>query len=257
PNEEVTRNGVKDPAKRALASIFNTPQTIRRTDEHDQVTTWVIRLVELHPYPQSFGSFVTWYYTPDGMPIETDIIKHVTLDIGGGQFHSCEVSIQHQPDGRPKLRMAASLLDEGTIAIARAVRESIRAQYPGVRLSDAEAQQVLVKRCVTIGGHNTRVDTLTSDVIATRSHRLLTHIRHLLQEEQSFLLFTGGGSILLAEHLQQLVRAKRSPHSFLFLPKELASVLNAVGGYVLAQTSAQRVKERLQAATAQQRGRDA
>ena len=245
----MTRTGVKDAAGRALASIFNTPQTIRRIDEQDRVTTWVLCLVELHPYPQSFGSFVTWYYTPNGTPIETDIVKHITLDIGGGQFHTCEVSIQHQSDGRPKLRMATSLLDEGTIAIARAVRESIRAQHPGVRLSDAEAQQVLVRKCVTIGGHSTRVDTLTSDIIAARSHRLLTHIRHLLQEEQSFLMFTGGGSILLAEHLQQLVQAKRKTQSFLFIPKDLASVLNAVGGYVLAQTGAQRVKERMQAAT--------
>jgi hypothetical protein len=65
PNEEVTRAGVKDTTGRALASIFNTPQTIRRIDEQDRVTTWVLRLVELHPYPQSFGSFVSWYYTPN------------------------------------------------------------------------------------------------------------------------------------------------------------------------------------------------
>ena len=49
----------------------------------------------------------------------------------------------HQAGGRPKLRMSASLLGEGTIAMARAVRETIRARYPGMQLSDAQAQQVL------------------------------------------------------------------------------------------------------------------
>lgn len=46
--------------------------------------------------------------------------------------------------------------------------------------------------------------------------------------------------MLLAEHLQELVCAKRSQQSFLFVPREFASVLNAIGGYVLAQAIAQR-----------------
>lgn len=59
-------------------------------------------------------------------------------------------------------------------------------------------------------------------------------------------MFTGGGSILLAESLEALVRTKRSPESFLFVPKELASVLNAIGGYILAQASARKLVERIQ-----------
>src|SRR5207245_4444090 len=70
--------------------------------DQGQVTTWILRLVEISPYPQSFASFAAWYYTLDGTPIETDIVKHVTLDIGGGQFHSCEVDILHQVAGRDR-----------------------------------------------------------------------------------------------------------------------------------------------------------
>ncbi|HEU5230210.1 MAG TPA: hypothetical protein VFU49_20485, partial [Ktedonobacteraceae bacterium] len=70
--------------------------------------------------------------------------------------------------------------------------------------------------------------------------------RHQLQEERSFLMFTGGGSILLAQSLHGLVRASRNAQSFLFVPKELASVLNAIGGYVLAQATAQKLLERRQ-----------
>jgi hypothetical protein len=79
------------------------------------------------------------------------------------------------------------------------------------------------------------------------SQRLLTHMRHLLQEDQTFLMFTGGGAILLQHDLDALVKAKRSSNSFLFVPKELSSVLNAIGGYVLAQAVAQK---RARAATA-------
>ncbi len=246
PNEEVSRGGVNEAVRRALTPLFNTTYTIRRTDERGEVTNWIIRLVELNPYPQTFGSFVTWYYTVDGTPVETDIVKHLTLDIGGGQFHQCEVTLQHQLQGMPKLRMAASLLDEGTIAIARAVREQVHVLHPGIRLSDVEAQQVLVSRHVLLEGRRTSVDRIVSEVIAARSQNLLTHLRHQLQDERSFLMFTGGGSILLAQSLQELVRANRGSQSFLFVPKELASVLNAIGGYILAQAKAQKAVGRIQ-----------
>jgi hypothetical protein len=240
PNEEITRNGVKDTVHRALERVFNISHEIRRINEQGKLSTWKLRLVEVNPYPQTFGSFVTWYYTLDGTPIETDIVKHVTLDIGGGQLHTCTVTIEPQGEGRPRLRMQAALLDEGTIAIARAVREQLRAQHSGLRLSDTEAQQVLMSGYVKLGGRRTPVSDLASEVIRSRSQRVLTHMRHLLQEDQTFLMFTGGGRILLGESLHALVRTKRSGQSFLFVPKDLASVLNAIGGYVLAQALAQK-----------------
>lgn len=241
PNEEVSRNQISGPVRQVLPLIFNKTMTIKRTDEQGQLTTWNIRLVELNPYPQTFGSFIPWYYTVDGMPIETPIVKHLTLDIGGGQYHQCEVTLQHQAQGKPKLRMTASLIDDGTITLAREVRERIRAQHPGIRLSDVEAQQVLVSGYALIEGRRTSVREIVSEVIASRSHQFLTHLRHELQDERSFLMFTGGGSILLAESLGALVQTRRSAESFLFVPQQLASVLNAIGGYILAQTNAQKL----------------
>lgn len=121
PNEEMNRGGISESVRHELVPFFNTVHSIRRQDEQGHTTTWRLRLVELNPYPQTFGSFVAWYYTLDGIPIETDIVKHLTLDIGGGQFHQCEVTLQHQDGGKPKLRMTALLLEEGTITIARGV----------------------------------------------------------------------------------------------------------------------------------------
>lgn len=119
----------------------------------------------------------------------------------------------------------------------------------GIRLSDAEAQQVLVSRHALIEGRRTPVNEIVSQVIADRSQNLLAHLRHQLQEERSFLMFSGGGSILLEQTLQALVRASRRPQSFLFVPKELASVLNAIGGYILTQATAQKVVARMQETT--------
>src|SRR5579885_2510681 len=73
PNEEVSRSGVSDRVRRAFQHIFQVPYVVRRTNEQGQVCTWKIRLVELQPYPQTFGSFLTWYYTLDGAAIDTDI----------------------------------------------------------------------------------------------------------------------------------------------------------------------------------------
>ena len=41
------------------------------------------------------------------------------------------------------------------------------------------------------------------------------------------------------------IRAIRGPESFLFVPKELASVLNAISGYILAQATVQKLAEQL------------
>ena len=244
PNEEMTRQGPIEAVRRVLQSIYNRSVRIRRTDEQGRVTNWLIRLVEISPYTQSFASFLAWYYTLDGAPIETDIVRHITLDIGGGQLHSCEVEIHHQAASRPKLRMSASLLGEGTIAMARAASEAIRARYAGIHLSDAQAQQVLTQGAVVVGGRRTRVDDIVMEVIASRSYNMFTRMLPLLQEGQSFIMFVGGGSVLLHQSLRQLVSTKRSPSSYLFVPPEIAPVLNAIGGYVLAQTAAQKVLER-------------
>lgn len=241
PNEELDLKGLRETTRHALRSIFNTAYTIHRTDEQGMQTTWILRLVEIIPYPQSYGSFASVYYTLNGTPLETDIIKYVTLDIGGGQLHACQVDVLHQRGGRPKLRMSASLLGEGTIAIARAARETLRLRYPGVQLSDAEAQQVLMTGAVTVEGRRQPVEEILAGVITSRAQQLFTHMRPWLQDQQSFLLFTGGGSVLLEHSLRQLVSAKRGEYSFLFVPGELASVLNAIGGYVLAQASVQKV----------------
>lgn len=240
PNEEITLQGARPEVSQALRLLFNVPFAVECTDEQGQRTSWNIRLVELTPYPQSFGAFAAWYYTLDGRPGETTVVRHVTLDIGGGQCHECTVDLDARLDGRVKLRMAASLLGEGTIAIARAAREAVRARHPGIHLTNAQAQQVLLTRRVIVGGHRIAVDDLVEDVIAARSQHLFTRMLPFVQEGRNFLLFTGGGSALLEQPLRMMVMPTRTQNQYLFVPPAFSPILNVMGGYVLAQASAQK-----------------
>jgi len=250
PNEEVTLAGPTAEASAALRLIFNVPFSVARTDERGQKTQWVVRLVEINAYPQSFASFATWYYSIDGTPIDTRIIKHVTIDVGGGQTHSCEVDLIHRQDAPVKLRMEAKLLGEGTIRIARSMRDALRAQHAGIRLSDPAAQYALMTRQVAVSGELTDIDALVSEVITARSKQLLSPILEYVQEGQNFLMFTGGGRVLLEQQLREMVAPTRSEGQYLFIAPKLAPVLNAIGGYVLAQAAAKKI---LAAAAEQQR----
>lgn len=241
PNEEITLQGPIAETSAALRLIFNVPLTITRTDERSHQTQWKVRLVEINPYPQSFASFATWYYTVDGTPIDTRIVKHVTIDIGGGQTHSCEVDLIHRQDAPVKLRMEAKLLGEGTISIARPMRDTIRAHYKGVRLSDPAAQYALMTRQLAVAGELTTIDDLVSDVITARSKQLLSPILEYIQEGQNFLMFTGGGRVLLEQQLREMVTPTRSEGQYLFVDPTVSPVLNAIGGYVLAQAAAKKV----------------
>ncbi|WP_376794432.1 hypothetical protein [Thermogemmatispora sp.] len=243
PNEELSRNSLHPAVLQALRPLLEVPRLVQRTDEGGQTSTWRLRLVDVTPYPQTFGSFAAWYYSPTGEALPTHVVKHLTFDIGGGQLHRCTVTIDGPAEGqggRPRLRMQATLLDEGTIALARAARDRLRSHYPGLRLSDTEAQQVLISGTLLRGGRRVDVTELLNEVITARSQRLLTHLRHLLQEEQTFVMCTGGGTILLERALRSLLGQRRAQESMLIVPRELASVLNALGGYLLAQAAAQK-----------------
>jgi len=137
--------------------------------------------------------------------------------------------------------MEARLLGEGTISIARPMKEAIRTQYKGVRLSDPAAQYALMTRQVAIAGELTDIDALVYEVITARSKQLLSPILEYIQEGQNFLMFTGGGRVLLEQQLREMVAPTRTEHQYLFVEPKLSPVLNAIGGYVLAQAAARKV----------------
>jgi hypothetical protein len=162
----------------------------------------------------------------------------VALYLHRGSFETTLSDEDREQD--PDRWMEATLVDEGTIAIARALGTRLRERYPGVRLSDVQAQQALVQGHAILGGRRTPISTLVGEITHLRSQKLLTHLRHLLADEERFLMFTGGGAILLASSLLSLLGERRGPQSYLLVPAAYASTLNALGGYLLVQTAARR-----------------
>lgn len=250
PNEEVELTGVKEPVRVALKRhLLQKHVVVQRTDPDGATTNWSFKIVEMTPYAQSVGSFFAWYYTIDGAAVDTDIVEFVVLDFGGGHLHQCDVQILHRPGKKPSLRMGAKLLGEGTIGIARSVKEMLCDSYPGLSLSDVEAQQILSSGYMTVGGRRTPVRGVVQEVIGARAQKTYTTILPVLQRTRSYLMFTGGGTILLAESLRKLVAMKRHANDFLFVPGEWASTLNSMGGYVVAYTFAQKMWEQVRAAS--------
>ena len=249
PNEEVEHHGVREEVKGALRHLLDKRMVVQRTDPSGQTTTWSLKVVEIAPYAQTCGSFFAWYYTLDGTPVETDIVEFVVLDFGGGHLHQCDIQIVHRAGKTPSLRMAAKLLGEGTVGMARALKEALRGAYPGLSLTDVEAQQVLISGYVTAGGRRTPVQGIVREIVQARAQHTYTTILPVLQRSRSYLMFTGGGTILLAESLQRLVATKRQPTDVLFVPPSLASVLNSIGGYMVAYTFAQRLWEQARASS--------
>lgn len=124
PNEEIALQGIKPAVAAALQIIFNRRITVQRTGSDGETTTWNVRLVEVNPFPQSLGSFFAWYYRLDGSAVETDILRYVSLDFGGGHLHRADIDILHRPGQKPGIRMTASLLWQGTVSMATALRFS-------------------------------------------------------------------------------------------------------------------------------------
>ena len=62
-------------------------------------------------------------------------------------------------------------------------------------------------------------------------------------------MFTGGGRVLLEQQLREMVAPTRSEGQYLFVDPKLAPVLNAIGGYVLAQAAAKKILARRQSST--------
>lgn len=69
-----------------------------------------------------------------------------------------------------------------------------------------------------------------------------------MTQERSITLEQSDKSVM-PSLLWTIPSANRRPQSFLFVPKELASVLNAIGGYLLAQATAQKAVARMQETT--------
>jgi len=240
PNEEVSRAGLVADTRQALQQVRGQHVAAERRDATGAVTTWTLRIAELVPAPQSLGSFFAWYHTLAGQPAINDVDLVTVADLGGGHLSRFDVEIMRRPGQSPRFRGTGSILGEGMVVIARELSALITARYR-VRLSETVALRALMTRTVLVSGRRVPIDDLIATATQTRGQALFAALHPILADHRRFPLVTGGGAACLHTELDaRAAAAQRMPDSYLIVPEEVTSTLNAVGLFALALYTAQR-----------------
>ncbi len=228
PNTEIVREGemseklvvapeTRDALKEHLRSAT---WTVERADARGGVpSTWTITIGQLIPQAQSIGTFVCWSKTPTGKTVVGyDAVS--VLDIGGGDLHETDIALK-------PYRMSSRRLGDGTIAIARGLKELL----PKAGLNDVTAQHALITRRALIAGRMQDVSAEVNEAIGMYGQDLIGLILPILQQTRRFVILTGGGTILLHGILSERLKAagKIEGQEYLVIPNAFAAFLNAVG----------------------------
>jgi hypothetical protein len=240
PNEEVSRTGLAAETRQALQQVRGQHVAAERRDVTGAVTTWTLRIAELVPAPQSLGSFFAWYHTLAGQPAINDVDLVTVADLGGGHLSRFDVEIMRRSGQPPRFRGTGGILGEGMVVIARELIALITARYR-VRLSETIALRALMTRTVLVSGRRLPIDDLIEIATQTRGQALFAALHPILADHRRFPIVTGGGAACLHTELDaRAAAAQRTPDSYLIVPEEVTSTLNAVGLFVLALYTAQR-----------------
>jgi hypothetical protein len=225
PNIEIVREaqgdklGVAEPTRAALKTLRGVPQTVRRTDQRGRESVWMLTVRHLIPQAQSIGTFLAWSRTPMGSTV-TDVEALTVIDIGGGDLQRTDISVN-------PYRMATQHLGTGTVGIARALATA----FPQLGLNDVQAQQALVSRSLRIAGRRQDITAQVTAAIATHGQDVIGRVLPILQQQQRYVLITGGGAILLRDLLSERAAAvgKAQPDDYALIDPRHAALLNAVG----------------------------
>jgi hypothetical protein len=204
------------------------------------VTTWSLTIGELVLAAQSLGSFVAYSHTLAGQSAITDIDLVTIADVGGGHLSRFDVDIVRRAGMPPQFRGSGSILGEGMVVIARELIELVRIRYR-VRLNETAALRALMTGAIPVGGRRVSIDDLIISAVQARGQHLLTALTPLIADHRRLPLFVGGGVVRLAADLNaRAAAAQREPGSYLIVPTNVASTLNAVGLFALALYATQR-----------------
>jgi hypothetical protein len=225
PNIEIVREaqgdklGVAEPTRAALKTLRGVGQIVRRTDQRGRESVWTLTVRHLIPQAQSIGTFLAWSRTPLGSTV-TDVEALTVIDIGGGDLQRTDISVN-------PYRMATQHLGTGTVGIARA----LAAAFPHLGLNDVQAQHALVSRSLRSAGRRQDITVQVAAAIATHGQDLIGRVLPILQQQQRYVLITGGGAILLRDLLSERATAvgKTQPDDYALIDPRHAALLNAVG----------------------------
>jgi len=219
--DEGERLGV-DPETRQVLEQHLTGVTwsVERLGADGDGTAWQLRLATVLPQAQTTGTLVAVTKAPTGTTV-TDVEEMDIVDIGGGDLQVTTVQIQ------PTYRMTTRRLGDGTIRIARALKE----HFPRHELTDVAAQHALITRRLLVSGRQRPIDAEVAAVLNSQGQALIGAVLPVLRQSRRFVMITGGGVILLHDLLQPRLEAelKRRGEDYDFIHHGIASEINSIG----------------------------
>jgi hypothetical protein len=202
------------------ATLKNAAWPVVRVAEDGSEEVWTLHLVTALPQAQTAGTILAVTKNASGKTV-SDYDGLVVLDLGGGDIHETEVSLQ------PRFSMLTQRIGDGSIRIARA----LKAAFPRLPLNDAQAQQALITRQLLISGRNRDIGGEVEQVLDSQGQAVIADILPSLRQARRYVIITGGLTILLHRRLVErlALEQKRTPDDYLVINGDLAPLLNAVG----------------------------
>ena len=210
---------------------------VERTEASTGVTQrWHIEIVSVIVIPQTRGSLTAatrtlrnkWAYT------KKRIFR--VRDIGAGDIHEYGVDAAGFSGRR---------LGDGMVKLATALRDLIEEKY-GIHLSMAEAQQALRTHTITKAGEPFDISPLWPSLKA-EIDGILTLIGDIREIKTTFIIFTGGGTALLASEIREMMTngyGLVEGEDFLILPENIAEIANVIGLFASALNEILRLVEK-------------
>lgn len=219
--EKTEQLGVDPETRRVLeAYLKHAVWKVRRTDDTGADATWTLSILGVLPQAQTAGTLIVVTKAPNGATA-TDIAEMDIIDIGGGDLQHTTVQI------KPVYRMTTRRLGDGTIRIARALKD----MFPRYQLTDVSAQQALIRQTLLVSGRQRSIAQEVRDAINGQGQAIIGTVLPVLRQSRRFTTLTGGGVILLHDLLtpRLAAEAKMAGEDYLIINHGIASVSNAIG----------------------------
>lgn len=226
PNVEVARDGrsdrlgvIPETATAIRAYVRDQRAVVQRVDDHGAGQVWTLHIHQVLGQAQSLGTFTAWSKSPAGRTVQ-DVEGVLVVDIGGGDQQQTEITVA-------PYQMLTERIGDGTITLARAFQQ----RYATAQLTTLAAQQALMTRRLVISGRRRDVSSEVQQILASEGQNLIGKVLPALRQQRLFVIFTGGGIILLHELLRDRIATtdKRDGEDYTIVPVAVASTLNSVG----------------------------
>jgi hypothetical protein len=144
-----------------------------------------------------------------------------------------DVSVYPGERGGFDLRGTGEMIGEGTVVLARMLRDELRDRYDVRGLTEVKAQKALVNKTFWHEGEHKDIHSIIDDVLALGAEDMLSQLLEPMRETENFIIFAGGGAILLGDMLRERA-AKLGRENVLIIPPQIASLSNSIGLFAQA-----------------------